>query len=520
MKVCLIGPHAEDNLSIGYLTSSLRDAGQEVTMVIFDGPEAAQDVVDEVVRLGPDLMGISFSSQHRALESIEIAVRLRQEGFQGHLTCGGHFPTAVPGMLLERAEPFDSVVLHEGEGSVVALADALERGRDLGSVGSLVWRDGGAVRTNVSAPRVGDLDALPFPARDFPPMQDVGLVVAPVLGSRGCRNRCAFCSIKAFGSPHGDGPDVRIRSPENIASEMAGLYRRRSARVFLFHDDVLPLREGDGAGYYRAVEEDLARRGVERFFSICPLRPDLVDETVLPEVIRRLGIIRFYFGIESGSEAVLRRLKRGVSRKTVEGALAIIERNRIPGGTNILLIDPESTLADIEDSLRMMRRHPHVAYNFCKVEAYHGTPLHERLESGGRLSGSWLTATYRLADPAAEAAYQISMQVMRDRIEAIRGLLDSTMGLVHRVGILEAMGGGRDLAEQAWWLVRDVTLDTSDRLLEVVEFSRRAGRDELGAIADFASDAAFRCNEAGARFHGVINDLSLDIAGMIKGEGI
>lgn len=523
IRVCLVGAHVEDNLSIGYLASCLRESGHEVRVVVFDGPEMEQSAVEKTTASSPDIVGISFACQHRALENIELAARLREGGFDGHLTCGGQFPSAVPEKLLENAGSFDSVVLGEGEYSIVDLAGAIERGGALESVGSLVWRDGEGIRRNRAGRVVEDLDSIPHPARDLAPGRDVGLAASPVLGSRGCRHKCSFCSIRAFSDAHPGSVPVRVRSPGGLAQEMSELHERRGVRLFQFHDDVLPLSEGpDPVAYYRALAMELERRKVDTYVSICPLRPDLIGHGALPEATRSLNIVRFYFGIESGSEAVLRRLSRGVSRGTVQRALETIRSSGIPGGTNLLLFDPETTLDDVEESLEMMRRYPCVPYNFCKVEAYYGTRLYDRLEAEGRLSGSWISPSYRLSDPAAEAACQISMHVMRDRISTSGGLLESVMSLTHRSGVMEYWRvperTRQELEASASHLIEQVSLDTTLRLLEVVEYARRADYTDLDGNRDFASDAAFRCNERGAEFYVMLDEITRAVAATIRGE--
>src|SRR6185312_3134087 len=113
-----------------------------------------------------DVVGLSIQFQHRAPEFLALARALRAAGFRGHLTCGGQFPTLAWREALSPEHGVDSVVLHDGEETIVDLMAALEDGTPLADVRGLGLRtdDGVAFRTGARR-LLDDLDGVPFARR-------------------------------------------------------------------------------------------------------------------------------------------------------------------------------------------------------------------------------------------------------------------------------------------------------------------------------------------------------------------
>jgi radical SAM superfamily enzyme YgiQ (UPF0313 family) len=158
MRVLLVGPDQEENLSIRYLASSLRAAGHEPALAAFNSAD-----LDDVVRRaeGFDWVGLSLCFQSRAREFLELAERIGRLPGRPRIVVGGHFATCSARELMEHAPAIDVVVLHEGEDAIVALAD----GVPYVDIPGVWWRGAaGPVETSKRRSRE-DLDALPFPDR-------------------------------------------------------------------------------------------------------------------------------------------------------------------------------------------------------------------------------------------------------------------------------------------------------------------------------------------------------------------
>jgi hypothetical protein len=439
MRVLLVGAEIEENLAVRYLWSALEAAGHVVTTAPFAAPGDAPGVLAAVRRDTPELVGLSVTFQRRAHEFGRLATALREAGFAGHLTCGGHFATFAYESLLGRYPALDSAVRHEGEQTLPALCAALAAGGGaarLREVAGLVFRDGaGGLTVNPARPLCPDLDALPVPRRDAEAPRHLGIPTAFLVGSRGCYGHCTFCCIHAWLAEAG-GPRYRARSVANLADEMASLRHDRGVRLFIFHDDDFFTRDRDrDLARMTALRDALARRRVRDVALVVKARPDDVDPDVFA-VLQQIGLLRVYLGIESGSTQGLRTLGRGVDLAQNRAALARLVELGVYACFNLLLFDPDSTLASLAESLDFVRRAAHVPMNFCRTEVYVGTPIMRRLAREGRLLGDEFGWDYHIADPRAEAAFRLFARTFHDRNFRADGLMNSNLGLGYHLHLL------------------------------------------------------------------------------------
>jgi radical SAM superfamily enzyme YgiQ (UPF0313 family) len=267
MRIHLVGADFEENLGLCMVTAAAEAAGHHVNVMPFNQRGQQTGIVDRIVRDAPEVVGLSIQFQHRAYEFLALARQLRARGYAGHITCGGQFPTMAWRDVLGQPWGIDSVVLYEGEGTVVELLDTLGRGGDLASVPGLALRGADGQPERTADRRLEDeLDRLPFARRYRSHSQHMGIPFIPVMGSRGCWGRCSYCSITtmyADARRHGGARLLRHRSPQNIAEEMALLYHAAGgSAVFCFHDDnfLLP-RPQDSLARVRAIRESLDALG-------------------------------------------------------------------------------------------------------------------------------------------------------------------------------------------------------------------------------------------------------------------
>lgn len=496
MRVLLAGAELEENLALRYLAAALAQAGHTVTLAGFAAAADTPAVLEAARRAQADLVGMSMTFQFRAQEFGQLARDLRRDGFAGHITAGGHFPTFAHDEVLRAFPEIDTVVRHEGEETLPALCDALSRGpgpAPLSGVAGLVFRaPGGAIVCNPARPLVADLDGLPFPLRTGAPQLHLGVPAAFLVGSRGCYGHCTFCCIHAYLKSAG-GPKYRMRSPANIAEEMAELRRGRGARMFVFHDDDFFTRDAaHDLARVTALRDELRARSVNDVALVVKARPDDVDERVFA-VLREIGLLRVYLGIESGSTDGLRVLGRGVDLEQNRRALAFLRSNDVYTCYNMLVFDPESTVKGLRQSFDFVRRNAEVPMNFCRTEIYVGTPLMTKLSREGRLIGDVFGWDYVIRDPAAERAFRVFATAFLDRNFRCDGLMNSTLGLGYNLHLLRqfyprAMTSALRTAVDE--TTRRVNLDCVDRMAQILDFAASPRSEDPAALADFAARAA------------------------------
>jgi len=527
MRVILVGADLEENLGVCMINAALDAAGHTVEVVPFNATNELGSIAKRIASANPDLVGLSMQFQHRAHDFLALAKRLRSRGYRGHITCGGEFPTMAWREVLGRSNGVDSVVLHEGEETIVELCAALEANRPLRDIAGLALPSALPFRTT-GRPLVHDLDRLPYPRRYRPHTTHLGVPFIPIMGGRGCWGSCSYCSITSFyrdAREHGGGLTLRHRSPVNVAAEMAMLWHASGGTggIFCFHDDnfLLP-REKDSIARVSAIRQSLDEFGVGRAGLVGKCRPDCMTKTLALK-LRELGVIRLYIGVENASQHGADDLGRRTQTARVHEALAAARDAGIFACYNLLLFEPDATLDDVSENVRFIREHASHPVNFCRAEPYYGTPLHRTLEERSALSGSYLGFDYRIADDRTELLFRICSAAFRERNFAANGVANRYMGLGYTAKLLEffyddPMRRRPALLERAEQLTRAIALENADLLEDAIRIARTADLNDRERIERETANLGLRVAALDAIRHLQIDRLQADFEAFRSSE--
>ena len=309
MRVLFIAPRAfnpkqmyrEYPLGIGYLGTLLKQEGHEVR--IFDqNVQGAEDegLLKLAAEFDPQIAGFSVITPNYPVARQQIG-KLKRLRPDMRIAAGGIHATLFPDDLI--ADGADVVVLGEGEPVISDLVAGLGAGRDLSGLPDLLFRTraGGIIRT-AQQRRTTPLDELPIVDRSLYNLPKY--THHSMLASRGCPHHCAFC-CNYTGTVRSDG--VAVRSHKNVIAEMEHLRDIHGAREIFFADDIFLLRKHD---ILKFCGECAARDVGVKW--IGQMRADSVDRAVA-EAMRAAGCQRIYFGVESGSDRILREAHKGMT---------------------------------------------------------------------------------------------------------------------------------------------------------------------------------------------------------------
>ncbi|MBI4578169.1 MAG: B12-binding domain-containing radical SAM protein [Planctomycetes bacterium] len=478
-RVVLVGPEEEENLSLRYLTAALERAGFVACILPFNSGDDLPRVLGAVVdrRAPPILVGVSLAFQWRAKDCLALVMALRDRGYAGHITAGGHFGTFAAEDLLADFPELDSICRHEAEATIVELARAVDAGGPFEHIAGLAVRDGGSVVMN-PVRRPQDLAALAWPDRRGEPPVCLGHRMAPLVGSRGCHADCAFCCIAAWHALADGGPRFRTRPVADIADEMAWLKRERGIDIFVFHDDNFFL-----PGHQRSLDridalaDALDARDLGPIATVVKARPTDVTAEVFTALRDRLGCIRVFLGIENASAQGLRTLRRRVAEHENHEALRILDELGIYVCFNMLIFEPDATMEGLETNLKFMERYGDNPLNFGRVELYAGTTLLARMQAEGRCRGDYFGWDYDLASPEMQRVFRLAMSCFYPRNfagDALANRLQTT-----RFDVEVARHFHPDVHDEAWLveakrLSRQLARDSAAALREIVEFVTRS----------------------------------------------
>lgn len=192
--------------------------------------------------------------------------------------------------------------------------------------------------------------------------------------SRGCPYQCTFCNKNIFGTA------LRFRSVGNIIKEIDWLVNSYGVRQIDILDDNFNFRPD----YAKEILDSLINGGYKLAINLQNgLRIDSVD-TELLDKMRKAGVFKISFGIETAAPSVQKRIKKEID---LDRVVFIAREARIRGiivYANFILGLPgdtrESMQMDIDFAIRMS---PDVA-NFMIALPLPGTELYEEVKRDGR----------------------------------------------------------------------------------------------------------------------------------------
>jgi anaerobic magnesium-protoporphyrin IX monomethyl ester cyclase len=257
---------------------------------------------------------------------------IREAGARGlPVIVAGHDAADDPEAYLRSGAAF--VLLGEGEVTLGELLGAFDRVhgkvddlRDAAAsaIPGLALLHRGFLRRTGSRKLLKDLDTLPLPAWDLVDIvryrsfwqERHGYFSLNVVTTRGCPYLCNWCAKPVYGNTY------HTRSPANVLAELRLLRERYAPDHLWFCDDILGLK----TRWLAAWSEAVAEAGLSTPF-LCQTRADLMtDENV--QALARAGAREVWLGAESGSQAILDAMEKGIS---VEQTRAAVQRLRAHG---------------------------------------------------------------------------------------------------------------------------------------------------------------------------------------------
>jgi len=493
--IALVGPELEENLSLRYLASALEAAGYRAEIIPFSQPRELPRALATIARAKrpPLLVGMSIAFQWRAVEMLAMAMGLREHGYRGHITAGGHFATFAAHELLGDFPELDSVCRHESEETIVELTRALTAGEGLASIPGVVTRDGSGAVVAGPMRHPPALAGLRPPDRRGPPKQCFGHALAPLVSSRGCYADCSFCCIASWHEQTLPGKRYRQRAPEDVADEMVTLERERGVEIFIFHDDnfFVPSKKKNLERFH-ALANALEERDIGPFGVVVKARPNDADLEVFGVLRQRLHCLRAYVGIETDADQGLVTLQRRLASKQNHAAIEVLRELDMFGCFNMLIFDPDTTLPSLETNIEFMAAASDFPFNFCRTELYAGTPLLARMIQDGRAVGDWLHHDYRLRTPQVQRAFELAIEAFTPRNFGAGALHNNIGGW--RLELEACRLFHADVFQPAWLermkaMHRLTGNDTARGLREIVAHVRRAPPEhDAGLVAELSPD--------------------------------
>ncbi len=368
-----------ESLALGYIASHLRAASLKARIVdeeIF-GLSREQTVKQ---LLEADLIGFTAIAKPQIFSIIETVKELRQRGCNAHVSIGGQYATFLFKELLSLQGLFDSVVRFEGEQTFVQLAKAIEEKKSLKGIKGLAFKLNGKIKENKLRPLIPDLDRMPFPARDTLPLVLQAGGLPAISSSRGCYNKCSYCSISSFYSIP-SGKLFRFRSAENVLSELQGLKQRfPGINEVWFVDDNFVIPGKKGLRRTTKLCKGIKKLGLQ--FDIY-LRASDVNEKLM-RLLKQSGLQSIFIGAEAANDFTLQHLfNKNISTKQTLQAIRLCNRMKISVDPGFIMFHPWTTMQEVEQNIRFLEAtQQYTLYGIVSyLTPYTFTPIGKRMLS-------------------------------------------------------------------------------------------------------------------------------------------
>ncbi len=277
----------------------------------------------------------------------------------------------------------DFVIKGEGELPFFNLLEALEKQTSLNSIKGLGYKEGEEIVDNPVSNLIEDLDQVPFPDRKLLPIEKYssilgkGRIVTTMFTSRGCPFQCAFCD-----RPH-LGKRFRARSAVSVVDEMEQCLKLGIEEILVYDDTFTVDRQ-------RTIDicDEIIKRDLKFVWDI-RARVDTVDQEVLKK-LKQAGCVRIHFGVEAGTEKILKVLNKGIHLNKIEEVFQSTKKIGIERLGYFMIGAPAETKQDIEQTIKFAKKLNPDYIHITILTPYPGTLIYQMaLDQGVIKSDYW-----------------------------------------------------------------------------------------------------------------------------------
>jgi radical SAM superfamily enzyme YgiQ (UPF0313 family) len=373
-----------------YIASVLESKGYTVEIkelpsrIIVNYQKSVENLIKHLRKEDPELIGITCMAAQRD-EACNIVKAIKSSGLSGKVVVGGVHASFMPEEVMGWGS--DYAVLNEGEETLIELLEVIEGKKRREEVRGILYREKGKAQRTEKRNPVEDLDRLPLPAyhlidksrftRRKSIIRGRWLRGAWIMTSRGCPSACTFCSsYRMFGKR------VRYRSMDNIFEEIAFLVREFKIEGLVVTDDTFTVKKDRVFEFCRNIKREFPRLKWN-----CQARVNLFDEE-LAGILKKSNCIQVDFGVESGSQKVLNRLKKGINVEDTIRAFASCKKAGLRTLATIMVGNPDEQLQDLEKTRTLLKK---IKPDLCAAyytTPFPGTELYEEAERKNLIDGA------------------------------------------------------------------------------------------------------------------------------------
>jgi len=374
-------------LGIGFLASYCTSRGHSVRAINFNNYNAIDHkkvLQNEIEEFTPEIVGVGGLTG--AFLEIEKIIRYVREMIDIPIVIGGGVFSSEPELMMHELQ-VDYGIAGEGEIILGGLLDSIEKAIPLPK-GLWFW-NAQKLQFNGKGPVINDLDLLPNPNIDLLGVDEFFKIKQnrpysphllrldikhdrsiPISASRSCPYRCTFCYHAGLGS-------YRQMSIDKLIALIKEYQKRYDTNHFSIYDELF-------ASKRERIVEFCSKIALEQLDIIwsCQLRVDSIDSQLLG-MLKESGCQFVSYGVESGSDTILKSMNKKISTKQIVEAVEMTRVAKIGIQANFLYGDPAETTQTVGESLRFQAANKLFFMDWSTVIPYPGSKIYmDCCESG------------------------------------------------------------------------------------------------------------------------------------------
>jgi len=364
-------------LGLVYIATILKENKYDVRIFDSSWDKNLSNIKKQISSFKPNVVGINATSD--LMENVK-----ELSDYSKNLGCltvlGGPHASVAPKESFEFIKSLDFVVFGEGEKTILELLKGIKE-NNLSGVRGIAYKNGGSIHMNEGMEKPCDVNSLPLPDRSLIPNYkkylDSGIIGMSFV--RGCPYNCKFCQPA---ERKVSGGKVRFRNPRNIAEEIEDLYGKYGEKEIYVSSDLFT----ENKAWIKEIYYELKkRRLISKVRFIILSRVNLFDED-LARLLKKMGVIRILFGVESGSEKVLNYLNKGTNLKKIKKAFEIARKFKIKTHALFILGTPIETDQTLHETKKLIDEIKPTQIMFASFTALPGTYFYHFFKKEGLLN--------------------------------------------------------------------------------------------------------------------------------------
>lgn len=321
-------------------------------------------LLDSISLEGFNLIGFSNFSFLNLLFAFLLSKRIKQKS-DIPIVLGGPF-ISLFGHLYSYAFNFiDYMIVGDGEVSLLRLIDYLNRKISISEVPNLIYKKDGKLLTNpkenypieeMPMPDFSDFSPQVFNNKNLSFLRDKNPLSYQI--SRGCTNRCAFCANIYINCK------LEFKSYEKVLTELEQMKERYNSNMFYFCDDGI----NNSYEYLETLCNLFIKNKLNIHWSVYSKVGNL-DKHILRKM-RKAGCQWLSFGIESGSDRMLKMMNKGFTSEEAGKILKEAYEAEIKSTALLIAGYPYETQEDIKHTAEFMRKNRKYIH-YAQVYIFH-----------------------------------------------------------------------------------------------------------------------------------------------------